>query len=245
MKSLETLSKEIADKEKENSMKAESEKRHDDLLGSVKEVKEAIESMKETLGSLSVTVENQVEPKDSVKVENLSDIHIPSKVKIDNLGDIKFPAPVKEVSVKKPSWLSFSGIEENIKSLRKAVIDLGKIDLGKYTKKQDALAVRLVDKDGIGYYNAGGGGGYTIDRTKITDESGRIWNLDEIIGLKANIIVDAGGYLYEGNAVPGSATSSAVWQVSRFDKVNLITVWADGNTASDNIFDDYLTLTYS
>jgi len=187
MKSLETLSKEIADKEKEKSMKAESEKRHDDLLGSVKEVKESVESMKETLGSLSVTVENQIEPKDSVKVENLSEISFPKSVKVENIKDIKFPAPVKEVSVKKPSWLSFSGIEENIKSLRKAVIDLGEIDLGKYTKKQDALAVRLVDKDGIGYYNAGGGGGYTIDRTKITDESGRIWSLESNGAMPVNI----------------------------------------------------------
>lgn len=66
-----------------------------------------------------------------------------------------------------------------------------------------------------------------------------------VVGEKANIIVDTGGYLYEGNAAPGSATSSAVWQVSRFDKTNLITVWADGNTASDNVWDDYATLTYS
>ena len=66
-----------------------------------------------------------------------------------------------------------------------------------------------------------------------------------VVGEKANILAIVGDYIYEGNAAPGSATSSAVWQVSRFDKVNLITVWSDGNTASDNIWDDYLTLTYA
>jgi hypothetical protein len=64
------------------------------------------------------------------------------------------------------------------------------------------------------------------------------------VGEKANRIAIVGNYIYEGNALPGSDTSQALWQISRFDKVNLVTLWADGNTSSDNIWDDYLSLTY-
>ena len=68
---------------------------------------------------------------------------------------------------------------------------------------------------------------------------------DEILGLQANRILIDGNYIYEGNAEIGSATSSAVWQISRFDKVNLTTEWADGNSNYDNVFDNVTSLNFS
>jgi hypothetical protein len=89
-----------------------------------------------------------------------------------------------------------------------------------------------------------------LNAVEIVGEDGLVKNpateakQDSIIGLQANRVSIVGDYLYEGNAVPGSATSSAVWQVSRFDKVNLVTVWADGDTNFNNVWDDHLTLNY-
>lgn len=88
------------------------------------------------------------------------------------------------------------------------------------------------------------------DSVRLRDSGNTIINpasedtLQFIAGEKANVLAIVGNYIYEGNAAPGSATSSSVWQVSRFDKVNLVTVWADGNTSSDNIWDNYASLTY-
>ena len=60
----------------------------------------------------------------------------------------------------------------------------------------------------------------------------------------------ANGITYVGKAVPGSATSSAVWQIKKIDEsgtggIELVILWADGNKNYDNIFDDRTTLNYS
>ena len=52
-------------------------------------------------------------------------------------------------------------------------------------------------------------------------------------------------YLYTGSADPGSATSAAVWRISRYDFSNGIILYADGDQLYDNIYDDRETITYS
>lgn len=225
---LSNLSNKISEKKALKEMESRAEERHSESLSVFRN---SIESVVKSLGrTISVKVENQVEPRDSVDVRNLSEIQFPKSVKVENIKDIKIPEQPKEVSIKKPSWLSFSGIEENIKSLRKAVIDLSQFDFGKYTKKQNAIAVRLVTKDGDAYYNAGGNGGggpvyippTLTERLDVTEE-----------------------YIYEGQAIAGGSDSSQAWRISRFDLATYDTLWADGNTEYDNVWDNRATLSYS
>lgn len=60
------------------------------------------------------------------------------------------------------------------------------------------------------------------------------------------------GFIYIGEADPGTATSSALWRIKRIEVVidvggreDLSTLWADGNASFDNIWDDRLSLSYS
>ena len=52
-------------------------------------------------------------------------------------------------------------------------------------------------------------------------------------------------YTYIGNAVPGTATSSALWRIKRLTNADNTIVWADGNANFDNIYDNRATLSYS
>lgn len=52
--------------------------------------------------------------------------------------------------------------------------------------------------------------------------------------------------LYLGVAVPGSATSASVWQITRFDVTSgVVQTYADGNSTFDNVWDDRASLSYS
>jgi len=52
--------------------------------------------------------------------------------------------------------------------------------------------------------------------------------------------------LYLGAAAPGSATSSAVWQITRFDVTSGVSqTYADGNVNFDNVWDNRASLSYS
>ena len=53
---------------------------------------------------------------------------------------------------------------------------------------------------------------------------------------------------YTGKAVPGTITSAALWRISRSTlgvDDDLTVIWADGDDAYDNIWDDRLSLSYS
>jgi hypothetical protein len=66
-----------------------------------------------------------------------------------------------------------------------------------------------------------------------------------IEGYTVEIQTDS-GYYYIGRAVPGSLTSSPVWQIKRVDPtVGIVILWADGDNEFDNVWDDYLLLSYS
>lgn len=52
---------------------------------------------------------------------------------------------------------------------------------------------------------------------------------------------------YVGGAAPGSATSSAAWQIKKITTTgaDIAITWADGDAEFDNVWDDRATLTYS
>ncbi len=72
---------------------------------------------------------------------------------------------------------------------------------------------------------------------------------DEMIGNYALQYAEDSGdnnILYVGEAPIGSATSSAVWRIQRWDiTTGAIKKWADGNSNFDNIWDNRETLTYN
>ena len=58
----------------------------------------------------------------------------------------------------------------------------------------------------------------------------------------------SGNLIYQGQAVPGSAKSAAVWKITKFtySGSNLTdTEWADGNHYEDNVWNDRASLSYS
>jgi hypothetical protein len=63
---------------------------------------------------------------------------------------------------------------------------------------------------------------------------------------------DDGDTLYIGDALPGTATSSATWSIKKIvftedvgGNTDAVITWADGNSNRDNIWDNRLSLTYS
>ena len=59
-------------------------------------------------------------------------------------------------------------------------------------------------------------------------------------------IAESGNYTYVGKASIASAEGDAVWQIQRLDgSTGLAVLWADGDSDFDNIWSNYLTLSYS
>ena len=58
-------------------------------------------------------------------------------------------------------------------------------------------------------------------------------------------VVEGATYTYVGEALPGTATSAALWRVQRITVANNTILFADGNAKFDNIWDNYATLSYS
>lgn len=63
---------------------------------------------------------------------------------------------------------------------------------------------------------------------------------------------NGGDTLYVGDALPGTATSSATWRIKRITftvdgsgNTDSVTEWADGNSNRDNIWDNRAALSYS
>lgn len=69
--------------------------------------------------------------------------------------------------------------------------------------------------------------------------------LREWLGWHSTKNANDGTYSYVGKAVPGSATSSAVWQIKRIKDTTDDKDWADGNFVYDNIWDNRTSLSYS
>jgi len=56
----------------------------------------------------------------------------------------------------------------------------------------------------------------------------------------------SGFYTYVGYAKPSTLTNASEWKIKRIDTTTGVEVlWADGDALYNNIFDNYLTLSYS
>lgn len=59
----------------------------------------------------------------------------------------------------------------------------------------------------------------------------------------------SGNKIYFGRAEPGKATSAPYWSIMKctYDATNTLTsaLWADGNSAFDNVWDNRANLSYS
>lgn len=78
--------------------------------------------------------------------------------------------------------------------------------------------------------------------------------LNSLLNLQDNKAIrtdeQVSGTTYVGKAHPGAATSDAVWQISRVVVTTTLPItttitWADGNTNTDNIWDNRTGLSYS
>ncbi len=63
----------------------------------------------------------------------------------------------------------------------------------------------------------------------------------------ATLVDDSAAPLtYVGSALPGSSTADPVWQIKLLDETTgLVTTFADGSAAYNQIWDDRASLTYS
>jgi len=52
-------------------------------------------------------------------------------------------------------------------------------------------------------------------------------------------------YLYTGKALPGSNDADPVWRISRFNMIDGVIEYANGNENFTNVYDDRETLNYS
>lgn len=102
-------------------------------------------------------VEKTIEFPKSIKIDNINETPVVKSVKVSNLKDIKLPEQPKEISIKQPKWFSFKGISDTLTEIKKEIQRKSEFSLDKYQQKKEALAVRLVTKDGSEFYNAGGG----------------------------------------------------------------------------------------
>lgn len=69
---------------------------------------------------------------------------------------------------------------------------------------------------------------------------------DALIGNYALKMVEVGSVIYLGKAQTSTLTSEPKWQIKKIDQTTgIVITWADGNDLFDNVFDDYLTLSYS
>jgi hypothetical protein len=63
--------------------------------------------------------------------------------------------------------------------------------------------------------------------------------LDNNLALK---VYESGTIMYVCTAEPGSALSSALWKIMKFDTSLLVITWCDGNSNYDNLATDLATV---
>lgn len=99
---------------------------------------------------------------------------------------------------------------------------------------------------------AGGGGGGGGDASAANQVTGNasLASIDSktpLIDYAVRVDDVGSGISYVGNAVAGSATSSAAWKIKRITDSNgdLTIEFADGNVNFDNVWDNRASLSYS
>jgi ABC-type transporter Mla subunit MlaD len=201
------------------------------------------------LKNSSTKLDNLLQAVKGNKAEKLSGVLTDIKDKLEELNNFDFDK-FKEITDKQTSDL--------LKATYKANLD-------KYKKPEEALAVKLYDKDGdIIEKFGGGGGGYPDVRVKnvnqvainpATEEKQDtiITNLSSVSSSVATYATQLAvkstdsTITYIGKAVAGSTLASASWQIKRMTDTSgdLSIQFADGDTNFNNIWNNRESLSYS
>lgn len=233
----------------EKTIKEENKKTIDALSSISKELKDAISSISIPEPKEEVSVSNLkdvvfpvqkdiVFPKEFA-VSNLKDIVIPEakeavfpdSFKVSNLKDLKIPEPLKELLIK--NFPKLQDIQGTV-----SVQQFG-----------DLLSGIQTVVDSINALEGSIGNIANIPQVVATSMgSNRSSSSNPVINRSADETVrgfDNGTYYYFGFATPATSTSSAFWKVIRVENTTGSKVFADGNALYDNVWDNYLTLSYS
>ena len=76
--------------------------------------------------------------------------------------------------------------------------------------------------------------------------SGISYDFDDSVAQVIKIDNNADGNTYFGWSTPGASTAAPVWKIRRNSTSGTVQTfeWADGNVATDNIWDNRTSLTY-
>lgn len=204
---------------------------------------------------------NIPEAPESVKVSNLAEIDFSSlekavkNIKLDPKIDVK--SPVVNVNTDlRPLQTSILQVLTAIQKLEfpeVPVTDLTKLETeaqqtNKHLEEHTKKLQKLIEKP-MGGGGGGGNGTPYVDNNGVPknvelDSNNNIPTTDVLYA--AQIDSSVTNTLYVGKALPGSDTSSPIWQIAKIDTSSgLAKTWADGDSQFNNVWDDRTSLTYS
>ena len=231
----------------DNLLKSTKENKPDDkdIIKAVNDIDfTAITNSIESLPSL-IAKESQEQIDYTIQLDDLK-TGIDSLQKVVKKLKLETTVEAPVVNVEKPD---LEPIDKELKKVTSAVkgIKLPKTDLTKLEKeqlKQTKLLKEIRDTPGGG--GSGGGGkiyATNTDNELIVDATVNVSaSVDEAVGIDDTTTANT---LYVGKATIATATSSALWKVSKLDESTGLLTWADGDDNYDNVWDNRASLSYS
>jgi len=196
----------------------------------LKPVVDALNSMKRELGLIPKSLPKIPEQKDALKVTNLSEIKLDTSDVVKAIKDLKLvaEAPIineKEVDLK-PLQKVMLDLLSAVKSQKPVEIpkfpEIPKTDLAKVETKLDTSNKLLKEITEKRFGGGGGGGG---NGTPYVDSTGKAVYVDLINGAvptTSAAVIERYDYssstsIYVGTALPGVASATASWTITRYN----------------------------
>jgi hypothetical protein len=212
------------------------------------ELNDKIDKLNKGLTDHKIEV-NVPEFKDFPEIK-LPEIKIP-EIKIPKIEIPKIPEPkitIKPNITVEPTPVKFPK-EMEVKGLGKIVDAINDKSPREGISKGDPLPIMVVDSRGNQINEFGGSfSAPNIVGIKIGD---KVLSYDNPIpttsaGNSLTLrLAESGVYTYIGEAVIGGSESDNAWRIKRIDETSGMSIlWADGNSNFDNVWSNYLTLTY-
>jgi hypothetical protein len=124
-------------------------------------IKSLFSDLKNSLDKIKSAILDLPKPKDKITINKIEDFSnfpkFPKEISVNNLKEQKnFPDKIK---VEKPDWFSLNSVITPLNNIYTVLKDLFKkeTNLDRYKLKQNAISVRLVDREGQRFYTAIGG----------------------------------------------------------------------------------------
>lgn len=205
---------------------------------SVDNISDVVEALNELSGIITKSLkENSYKPLESVSVKNIKDAK-PDSIKVNNLSELSD---------------FFKGLSKDIID-NKPIVNVTKQDVVFPTSPLNPISVRL--SDGKSFYNAIAAA-VSSGTAMFRDQAGR----SAVVELTADgkVPVEAGStsvyesrndtttdanLVYLAKALPGSATTDAVWQIKRYNKSAGTMTFADDVTNFTKVWNDRTGYTY-